>query len=317
MWSLVSYETSPGVSVTAVLREDGKIVRFPAGEKHDLMTLVRHWPGYEAALKDFDPESAETIEGAGRILPPLRYPGKLLMAGANYYDHIAEMAGVLQAPPLQRPADGRKPAGEPFFFLVPPNTTVIGDGEAIRLDDDDALKVDWEAEVAVVIGKWAHRVSAEEAMGCVAGFTIVNDVTARGLLHRSDALGPPFAFDWLRAKGRDTYCPMGPGVTPRWMIDDPRQLPIKLWVNDELKQDSGTHEMVFEIPALIAAASDHYTLEPGDVIATGTPAGVGAAAGEALADGDEIRISIPPLGQLHNPVRCQSALSPTTEPSRQ
>lgn len=278
-------------------------MRIPEIEQQNLLTVMDEWENHEGMLREFDPASADAVSGGGTLLAPLRFPRKLVMVGANYYDHIAEMSAQMGVDPPSRGEGASRPGGTPFLFLLPPTTTIIGSGDQVRLSADPSLMVDWEAEVAIVIGRTACGVSEGEAMDHVAGFTIVNDITARGLLHRSDALGAPFSFDWLRAKGRDTYCPMGPGVTPRWLVPDPGDLAIQLWVNGDLKQNSNTAEMVFDMPSVISSASHHHTLEPGDVIATGTPAGVGAAKGESLKDGDEIRIVIPPLGELKNPVR--------------
>jgi 2-keto-4-pentenoate hydratase/2-oxohepta-3-ene-1,7-dioic acid hydratase in catechol pathway len=136
----------------------------------------------------------------------------------------------------------------------------------------------------------------------IAGYMVLNDVSARDRLGRTDAVAPPFGFDWTSAKGEDTFCPTGPGVTPAWFVADPQDLRITLSVNGVVKQDSSTADMMNSAFAVVAAASRIMTLEPGDIVATGSPAGVGAPRGEFLQDGDEVVVEIGQLGQLRNPV---------------
>ena len=191
---------------------------------------------------------------------------------------------------------------EPYFFLLPP-TTIIGPGEAVVIPDDPGARVDWEAELGVVIGRPARHVPADLALEVVAGYTIVNDISARGHHAKAHPLAPPFAYDWLGSKGRDTFTPIGPGVTPSWFVPDPQSLRIRLWRNGVLEQDGNTGNMIFGVAQLVSAASALMTLEPGDVLATGTPAGVGAAKGIALQAGDHLEVEIVPLGTLRNHVR--------------
>lgn len=292
-WSLVNCKGEEGAQgKVAVLTEEGGIVDAPVAGTDDLLGLIEEWSEHEPELRSFDPGTLLPRNGdRGHVLAPLRFPRKLIMVGANYYGHLAEMG-------IDRP----EPGGAPFFFLKPPTTTIIGDGDAIELPDDPSYAVDWEAELGIVIGRVARDVSEDDAFDYLAGYTILNDISARGLHRRDDAIAAPFSFDWLGSKGRDTFCPMGPGITPRWLVPDPQQLAIKLWVNDELKQDSSTEDMIFDIPTVIAAASRSFTLEPGDVIGTGTPAGVGRPSGESLHPGDEVRVRIEGLGELRNPV---------------
>ena len=159
--------------------------------------------------------------------------------------------------------------------------------------------MDWEAEIGIVIGREARQVSELDAMDFVAGFTIVNDLSARDHTKRHDV---PFLFDWIGQKCFDTGCPMGPWITPKSAIEDPHNLGIKLMVNDEVKQDSSSKEMIFKCEHQIAYLSQHITLYPGDVIATGTPAGCGMPHGVFLKPGDIVTIEIDGLGVLSNPV---------------
>lgn len=223
-----------------------------------------------------------------KLLAPVLYPGVLYCAGANYRDHVTEMTG--KEPP--------KHNKEPFFFLKTVEGTIIGPGQEIRLPPFSS-KADWEAEIAMVIGGTAKNVTRDRAMKCVAGFTIMNDLSARDLTKRDDV---PFQFDWIGQKCFDTAAPMGPWITPTDAVADLDKMAIKLWVNDELKQDSDSGQLIFSFQEQIAYLSRHVTLHPGDVIATGTPAGCGMPRGEFLKPGDNIRITVTGLGELNNPV---------------
>jgi 2,4-didehydro-3-deoxy-L-rhamnonate hydrolase len=291
-WRLVTYADVDGSERVGASLLDGIVVEVPDGAAASgVIELMQRWDEVAEILMDWEPSAARPIEGA-RVLAPLRYPRKLICAGANYGSHLEEMK---VAPIPDRVT--------PFFFLLPPTTTIIGPGEAIQIPTDPSWRVDWEAELAIVIGRKGRRISAERASEHVAAYTIVNDVSARGRHRRPDPLAPPFEYDWLGSKGADTFCPMGPGLTPAWLIEDPGDLVIRCWVNDVLKQEANTGGMLNGVGALVAAVSAIVTLEPGDVIATGTPSGVGVARGEQLGDGDEVRIEIDSLGRLVNSVR--------------
>jgi 2-keto-4-pentenoate hydratase/2-oxohepta-3-ene-1,7-dioic acid hydratase in catechol pathway len=289
-WMLVSYRRGDAPPLAGVL-EDGVIKEAPEFfPPAPLIDVIASWPDISARLRDWAPAESPAVPGA-RLVTPLQFPRKVLCAGANYYGHLDEMG-------IGRPAG----PGRAYFFFKPPTTTVTGPGDAIRLPARSTRKIDWEAELGVVIGRKARDVSADDARSCVAGYTIVNDISARDRLARPDAVAPPFGFDWFSAKAEDTFCPIGPGIVPDWMIADPQCLSIRLSVNGVLKQDSNTSDMVCGIWDLIAQASSVVTLEPGDVIATGTPAGVGAPRGDFLQPGDEVVIDIDHLGCLRNPV---------------
>lgn len=294
-WSLATYRLN-GDERAGILRPDGTLVRTEALRAHaGVAELLRAWEEVAPALRESGPEGGELVEGA-ELVAPISFPPKLICAGANYASHLAEMGVSF---------DGRTDL-RPFFFLKPA-TSVIGPGAPIRIPASDDLQVDWEAELGVVIGRRARGLAAGEAPAHVAGYTILNDVSARVAHRRSAPLAPPFEFDWLASKGRDTFCPMGPGVTPAWLIEEPHELAIRLWVNGELKQDGATDDMLVGIWDLIAAASELMTLEPGDVIATGTPSGVGKPRGEFLSPGDEVAIEIPGIGRLSNPVTADAS----------
>jgi 2-keto-4-pentenoate hydratase/2-oxohepta-3-ene-1,7-dioic acid hydratase in catechol pathway len=199
-------------------------------------------------------------------------PGKIIGVGRNYRDHAAELGNTVPAKPL--------------LFFKPP-TAVIGDGVAIVLPPE-SQQVDFEGEIGVVIGRSLRRATEHEARAGIAGITCVNDVTARDLQRTEE--------QWARAKGFDTFCPMGPRVVP---VDLRRleTLEVLCRVNGKQRQHGRARDMVFSILALVSVVSHVMTLEPGDLIATGTPTGVGP-----LAPGDVVEVEIPGVGVLRNPV---------------
>jgi 2-keto-4-pentenoate hydratase/2-oxohepta-3-ene-1,7-dioic acid hydratase in catechol pathway len=288
-WSLVSYRQGDGIAV-GLLELDGTVRALPRFTGRALTALLDDWDAVAAELRHLDPAVLPVVPGA-RLTAPIRYPRKLVCAGANYFAHLAEMG-------VRRP----DPVGEPYFFLKPPTTTVVGPGDAIVLPDRAGRRIDWEAELGVVIGRNARNLDIAQVPDYIAGYVVLNDVSARDRLGRADAVAPPFGFDWASAKSEDTFCPMGPGVTPAWFVRDPQDLRIRLSVNGVVKQDSSTADMMNSVSAVVAAASRVMTLEPGDVIATGSPAGVGAPRGEFLQPGDEVVVEIDGLGCLRNPV---------------
>jgi 2-keto-4-pentenoate hydratase/2-oxohepta-3-ene-1,7-dioic acid hydratase in catechol pathway len=207
-------------------------------------------------------------------------PGKIVCVGLNYLDHAAE--------------GGQELPKAPLLFAKWPNT-LIGDGDAIVLPPE-ATEVDYEAELGVVIGTAAKRVSEADALEHVAGYICLNDVSARDLQFGDG--------QWTRGKSPDTFCPVGPRLVSREEIDDPQQLGIRCVLNGETLQDSSTAQMIFSVAEIIAYVSRIITLESGDLIATGTPAGVGVFRDPKvlLKDGDEVSVEIDGLGTLTNPV---------------
>jgi 2,4-didehydro-3-deoxy-L-rhamnonate hydrolase len=211
---------------------------------------------------------------------PIDRPGKIICVGLNYRDHAEEQGVDLPTAPL---------------LFAKWNNTLIGPGEPIVIPPI-VTKTDYEAELGVVIGSQVNRVSAENALEAVAGYICVNDVSARDLQFADG--------QWSRGKSPDTYCPVGPHLVPREEISDPQNLAIRAILNGETMQDSTTANMVFGVAEIIAYVTQTITLEPGDLIATGTPAGVGAFRDPKvfMQPGDEITIEIEGLGSLTNPV---------------
>jgi 2-keto-4-pentenoate hydratase/2-oxohepta-3-ene-1,7-dioic acid hydratase in catechol pathway len=293
-WSLVTYRAAGGGAVG--LREpDGTVRALPRFTGCSLVDLLDRWSTIADELRAIDVADLPRA-GEVRLEAPIRFPRKVVCAGANYFAHLAEMN-------VPRP----DPVGAPYFFLKPPTTTVIGPDDPIVLPDRPDRRIDWEAELGVVIGRRGRDLDERDVRAHIAGYTIVNDVSARERLARTDAVAPPFGFDWTSAKAEDTFCPTGPGVTPAWFVDDPQDLRITLSVNGVVKQDSSTADMMNSAFAVVAAASRIMTLEPGDIVATGSPAGVGAPRGEFLQPGDDVVIEIGALGRLRNPVRAAGA----------
>ena len=297
-WSLASY-TAQGSDGFGVLREDGTLVA-PTELKRwsSALELLEDWPAAQAVLRDLNPAEGPVVE-YDALLPPLRWPRKVICAGVNYRKHMREMGGEI-------PDAGWRP----FFFLKAPTTSVIGPRDPIVISSPARARYDWEAELAVVIGIKGKNIDPERAGLHAAAYCVSNDITARGYHKRDIAPADAFSYDWFAAKSMEGSLPLGPGLTPAFLVPDPQDLRLRLWVNGELQQDESTADMVCPVTELIAAASGVVTLEPGDVIATGTPSGVGASRGLYLRGGDVVRVTIDGLGTLENTV-----IDPTEETS--
>jgi 2-keto-4-pentenoate hydratase/2-oxohepta-3-ene-1,7-dioic acid hydratase in catechol pathway len=216
---------------------------------------------------------------------PITRPEKIICVGLNYRDHAEEQGTELPDAPL--------------LFAKWPNA-LIGPGEPIIIPPA-TTQVDYEAELGVVIGERVRNVSEEDALATVAGYLCVNDVSARDLQFTDG--------QWTRAKSVDTFCPVGPRLVPAANVPDPQALGIRCLLNGETMQDSTTANMIFSVAQVIAYASRTMTLEPGDLIATGTPAGVGIFREPPvlLKDGDEVTVEIEGLGALTSPVQAATA----------
>ena len=217
-----------------------------------------------------------------RLGPPLNNPSKIVCIGLNYHDHAREQA--VEIPP------------RPLLFDKF-STAIIGPDDEISWPAEVSQQVDYEAELAVVIGREGRHIPVDKAYDYIAGYTIVNDVSARDAQY-SDK-------QWVRGKSFDTFCPIGPYLLTADEVEDPHNLGIRCWVNGELRQDSNTFEMIFKIPELLAFISQTSTLKSGDIISTGTPDGVGVFRDPKvfLKSGDVIEIEIDRLGRLRNTVK--------------
>lgn len=217
-----------------------------------------------------------------QLAPPVCNPSKIVCVGLNYHDHCREQGIEVPKRPL-------------LFAKFP--STIIGLDDDITWTPHITEQVDYEAELAVVIGRRGRNIPLDEVIHYIAGYTIVNDVSARDLQF-SDG-------QWVRGKSLDTFCPMGPYLVTPDEVADPQQLKIRCWVNGELRQDSNTAEMIFKIRELITFISQTCTLMPGDIVSTGTPNGVGVFRDPPvfLQPGDVVEIEIEKLGRLRNNVR--------------
>ena len=290
MWSLATARI--GGTATACLRAGEKLYPLAALDPAlpaAAIALFADWPASLAALDRLASGIAKgTVKAApaasAELLAPLLYPGKILCAGANYYDHMAEMGfpGV------------KKETQKLFFFFKPPRNAVVGPGATVVMPRH-TQKYDWEIELAAVIGKTARYVNADKALDHVAGYTIGIDLSARDHNQAPDQV---YKFDWVAGKATDTACPLGPWMVPASALRDPQNVALKLSVNGAVKQDSNTDKMIYSVAEQIARASEIMTLDPGDVILTGTPAGVGVPKGTFLKVGDRIDAEIAGIGTL-------------------
>jgi len=288
MWGLAKLEGGK-----AALMVDGKLYPLAAlaassgkALPSSNVAIFSDWERSRAVLTELASSAAKSgvAPVEAKLAAPLLYPGKVLCAGANYYDHMAEMGfpGV------------KKETQRLFFFFKPPRNAVVGPGATVVMPRN-TKKYDWEIELAAVIGKTARYVSVETALSHVAGYTIAIDMSARDFNQAPDQF---YKFDWVAGKATDTACPMGPWIVPADALGDVQKVALKLSVNGVVKQDSSTSQMIYSIAEQIARASELMTLDPGDVLLTGTPAGVGVPKGTFLNPGDKIDAEIAGIGKL-------------------
>jgi 2-keto-4-pentenoate hydratase/2-oxohepta-3-ene-1,7-dioic acid hydratase in catechol pathway len=246
---------------------------------------LRRLSGALAAGRGSLPSAAILDLSRIRLCAPLR-PGKVVGVGLNYVAHVEESSRTLDT-------ENERPT-RPVLFSKPA-TAVVGPGEPIRHDGTLTSQLDWECELAVVIGRTASRVSAQDALDHVFGYSIINDISARDQRRSGQ---------WFFSKGQDSYAPFGPWIVTADEIEDPQALDFRLTVNGDEKQNSNTQFMLFSIAQLIEDISSGVTLEPGDVIATGSAEGVGAGQvpPQFLQPGDTVELTIEKIGTLSNPV---------------
>ena len=287
----------PGILVDDSVVDLGKIPA-PRVDVTSTLTILEDWAAADAWLGGLAGEVAGGKHGNAlmprdsvSLMAPLLYPSTIFCIASNYLLHRQEMGNDRPMPPKEESA--------PVFFQKTPRQTVVGDGAVIHLPRTSSA-IDWESEVAVVIGKPAYCVSKEDAFDYVAGYTIMNDMSIRG--PRQDEVKSPrddqFRRDRFRRKNFDGSAPMGPWITPKECIEDIYDQPIRLWVNGDQMQDGNSGDMWWRIEEQVAYLSEHLTLAPGDVISTGTPHGVGKGRGVFLKAGDEIVTTIGDLGTL-------------------
>ncbi|SIQ71371.1 fumarylacetoacetate hydrolase family protein [Bosea sp. TND4EK4] len=294
-WALATVEVG-GAAVAcieargALYRLEPSLARAGLAGQTSIAGLFADWGRAEAALG----RAAGMLDETDRLEPsrrlaPLLYPGKILCAGANYFDHLAEM-GMPGA---------KKEEQRLFFFMKPPRNAIVGEGATVHMPIGTE-KFDWEIELAAVIGKTARNVSVDQAMQHVAGYTVAIDFSARDHNRAPETF---YKLDWVAGKANDTCCPIGPRIVPASAIPDPQNIGLKLSVNGETKQDGRSTDMIFSLAEQIATASRIMTLDPGDLILTGTPAGVGVPKGTFLAVGDSVEAAIEGIGTLSVEIR--------------
>lgn len=268
---LATFTQSGGTSYVGKVEGDQI---YPLATSHNLIDLLAAPNLPDASNNPFDLADVD-------IKAPL-IPRKIICIGKNYAEHAAETGSSVPEKPL-------------IFAKYP--TCVIGINDTVTWSEEITQQVDWEGELVVVIGKPARNVSEENAMEHVFGYTIGNDISARDIQFSES--------QWVRAKAQDTFLPLGPYIVTRDEIPDPQNLTIKTVVNGEMKQNGHTKDMVFGVAYLVSYCSQTFTLEPGDLILTGTPAGVGKGMNppEFLGDGDTVKVTIDGIGSLVNSCR--------------
>ena len=269
------------------------------------MGIIEDWATAELLIGQALDKGGHAAVGdinAVHVQAPLLWPGSIFCAAANYTDHAQAMARR-SGRPIE--PDPRTLGIKPFHFMKPPKQSVVGPYEDLVMPSF-GKNVDWELELAVIIGKAACNVSVDQALDYVAGYTVSNDVSVRDAIYMKRPNIPetsPFNSDFIGLKGFDRSCILGPFITPASQIGDAANLGMKLWIDDELKQDSNSSRMIFSAAEQISYLSERVTLLPGDVVLTGTPAGTGAESGTYLTKGQTIRMWIENIGETRNTTR--------------
>ena len=275
-----------------------KEVALPAGD--DLLTLLPGGSHFAAARELGGWLTANRAVGEGvalamdkvQLLTPISRPPKIILLAGNYNEHIKEGGGQAT----------ERAKTFPYLFQKPPTTTLNHPGAAIVIPKVSPNHVDWECELGVVMAKRCKAVKEAEALGYVAGYTVVNDISDRKFRPNPgrEKREKDSFFDWQHGKWHDTFCPVGPCVTSAHALPDPQRLALTLKVNGKTWQNATTAQMIFPVAAIIEFVSAIVTLEPGDIISTGTPSGVGNTTGTYLKPGDQMEAAIEGIGVLRN-----------------
>jgi 2-keto-4-pentenoate hydratase/2-oxohepta-3-ene-1,7-dioic acid hydratase in catechol pathway len=266
-----------------------------SGPPRSVIEILERGPGCLEKLADLEKTAKASIPlGSVKMLAPIPRPGKILALAGNYVEHIKEAGlklGLSDSPRLTT-------VPRPFIM---PATAVANPSDEIPWPAYSET-IDYEIELAVVIGQKAKAVAAENAMEIIAGYTIVNDISARTVTFKKNRAVRPWDefYDWLNGKWADGFCPMGPYLLTADEIEDVQNLNMKLTVNGEVRQKANTSQMIHTVAQIVSFLSHLMTLEPGDIIATGTPSGVGFATGNYLKAGDKIEATIDKLDTLTN-----------------
>lgn len=262
----------------------------PEGKDSAVAAKVAHWLEGKPSAAAKGLLATDKVE----LLTPIPRPNKLFLLAGNYAAHIIEGGG--EAPERKETF--------PYVFMKPPTTTLTDPGKPVVIPGISPKHVDWECELAVVIGRGGKHIAEVDALKHVAGYTVINDISDRKFRPnpgRKEREKDSF-FDWLHGKWHDSFCPMGPCIASADAIPNPQKLAMKLSVNGKLFQNASTGQQIFPVAAVIEFISNMCTLEPGDIISTGTPAGVGNATGTYLGPGDKVEAWIENIGTLFSPV---------------
>lgn len=298
---LATYELNgnerPGLVVDNTLYDLAQLAHAcqagQTAEASDVGALLDAWDAAApqlAAMAERAPSLAAqgrlaAIDGAAYAIP--YRPRRIFGVASNFYEHADEMGTELAA----------RAESQPYVFMKAQTSAIAT--KATVLMPPETEKLDWEVELGVIIGKTCRHVAVEDALSVIAGYTVFNDISARDLNRRTDY---PFKHDWFRGKSFDTFGPMGPWLVPAGCIADPQNLRMTLSVNGEPMQDGNTSQMIFSVAEQIAYLSRILTLQPGDLIATGTPDGVGMGRGVYLKPGDTMLAWVEGIGAIENPV---------------
>lgn len=295
--------TQGGHEIPGVILDDGRVLNLKeafAGEGgpviNDLLDVVEGGERMLCAVRDAATRAAANRDSAHcvqlssvRLMAPIPHPRKnVFCVGRNYKEHVAEAAKAR--------GNETKLPDYPQFFTKPP-LAVIGPTDDIPWHAEVTQQLDYEVELGLIIGKTGRNIPRDKALDYVFGYTVINDITARDLQKRHG--------QWFKGKGLDGSCPMGPWIVDRESVPDPQNITVRLRVNGEQRQESNTSLMIFDLREIISQLSDGLTLEPGDIIATGTPSGVGFAMDPPrfLVDGDVVETEVEGVGMLRNVIR--------------
>lgn len=296
-YRLVTYQAKSGPRAGIMIGEMLYDAASATGRKSyaNMTAILEDWQHADEKFRQLAPENLNGHPRAqSNLRAPVLWPSTIYCAGINYRDHAAEMLHrwVRDSEP-----DPKALLGKPWHFLKAPRS--IADPGATVDASGYSQQLDWEIELAAIIGIPARHVPVEHALDYVAGYTIANELSARDRTRRvTTPQDTPFHFDWVGQKSFEGACPLGPVIVPRNDIPDPQNLSMRLWVNNVVKQDSNSSQMIFSLAEQIAQLSNGITLHPGDIILTGTPAGVGAGRGEFLKAGDTVIAMIEGIGTL-------------------
>jgi 2-keto-4-pentenoate hydratase/2-oxohepta-3-ene-1,7-dioic acid hydratase in catechol pathway len=291
---LASFRIANKTRVGLVLHNSIVVLSSALGVQ-SMLELINNFDALKDRLAPLQSEATLSLDEV-QLLAPVERPGKIICLAGNYREHITESGFVVP--------ETNDVITQQLFLK--PSSALVGNNDEILIGKNN-VRVGWETELAVVIGKIGRNIPVESALEYVFGYTIMNDVSERGLnsnIENRRQREMDRFLDWLAGKWFDTFAPCGPWIVTEEEIDHPHDLEIKLTINDELRQHGNTSDMIFRIPEQIAYASSIMTLEPGDIISTGTPAGAGTGgASTSLQDGDVLVCEIEQIGSLKNTVR--------------